>query len=584
MLASAGKYQLRLLGSFGLFAPDGHRIPVSSKKGMALIALLATARDGVRSRGWLQDVLWGSRASDQASASLRRELSNLRPLLNRDSEMLGADHYRVWLDLDRVALDIHAADEDGDEGGAGRLPAQFLEGIDIAGEEAFEDWLRDERTAIEERRGRGTGHGGPGETGTEGLPSVIAALQGRAGPFLDRPLVAVLPFANLTGSRDNDYLAVGIAEELIEYVARLRWLPVVARAASFGFSSESWSTEEVLARTRARYVVEGRVRGQGDRFGIAVSAVETATRRLIWTKRADVAVEAIPEHLPVLIHEMVGALAMHIDDAEMNRAIARRDRDPTVTDLIFRARWHRNRYTREDSAEAGRLLEAALERDPFGAEAIIQLADFRQQQIWVSRGGPEQVRDLRRLAQRAIAADHLDGRGFMVAGIAEIWMRHTRPAIALLEHAIELNPSLAYAYSQLGAAHYLSGDPGTALEMLGRALRLNMSEWHLYYALGEVAMARAMLGELDEAVEAADQAIIRRAGYWYAHVAKVHALVLKGDLGQAGEARRELQRAKPSFDASFIDWVPFIDAGWPAALKASLETAAAQTESIEGNG
>lgn len=584
MLASAGKYQLRLLGSFGLFAPDGHRIPVSSKKGMALIALLATARDGVRSRGWLQDVLWGSRASDQASASLRRELSNLRPLLNRDSEMLGADHYRVWLDLDRVALDIHAADEDGDEGGAGRLPAQFLEGIDIAGEEAFEDWLRDERTAIEERRGRGTGHGGPGETGTEGLPSVIAALQGRAGPFLDRPLVAVLPFANLTGSRDNDYLAVGIAEELIEYVARLRWLPVVARAASFGFSSESWSTEEVLARTRARYVVEGRVRGQGDRFGIAVSAVETATRRLIWTKRADVAVEAIPEHLPVLIHEMVGALAMHIDDAEMNRAIARRDRDPTVTDLIFRARWHRNRYTREDSAEAGRLLEAALERDPFGAEAIIQLADFRQQQIWVSRGGPEQVRDLRRLAQRAIAADHLDGRGFMVAGIAEIWMRHTRPAIALLEHAIELNPSLAYAYSQLGAAHYLSGDPRTALEMLSRALRLNMSEWHLYYALGEVAMARAMLGELDEAVEAADQAIIRRAGYWYAHVAKVHALVLKGDLGQAGEARRELQRAKPSFDASFIDWVPFIDAGWPAALKASLETAAAQTESIEGNG
>lgn len=572
MISEAGRYQLRLLGPFGLFAPDGRRVPISSKKGMALVALLATARDGTRSRGWLQDVLWGSRAPAQAGASLRRELSNLRPLMSGSgASLIGADQQRIWLDLERVAVDVLKPEDDVS---GGPLPAgEFLEGMDIAGEDAFEDWLRSHRTMLEERRHRLRSE--LRASTPVAFPTSLLALQAAAEPFLERPLIAVLPFANLTGSRDNDYLAVGIAEELIDYISRLRWLPVVARAASFAFSSETWASEEIVARTGARYVLEGRVRGQGDRFTIAVTASETTTRRVIWSKPAVLPVAMVTERLPSLIEELVGALAMYIDDAEMNRAVARRDRDPTVTDLIWRARWHRNRYTREDSRIAAQLLESALELDPYGPEAIIQLADFRQQQIWVSRGGPEEVRDLRRLAQRAIAADHLDGRGFMIAGIAEIWMRHTRPAVALLNHAVELNPSLAYAYSQLGAAHYLSGEPRTALDMLGKALRLNMSEWHLYYALAEVAMARTMMGELDAALKAAEQAIIRRPGYWYAHVAKIHALTLSGDAAAAAEAWRALLEAKPTFEINFIDWVPFTAADWPRALKQSLVTAEA---------
>jgi tetratricopeptide (TPR) repeat protein len=144
-----------------------------------------------------------------------------------------------------------------------------------------------------------------------------------------------------------------------------------------------------------------------------------------------------------------------------------------------------------------------------------------------------------------------------------------------LEHAIELNPSLAYAYSQLGAAHYLSGKPEVALTMLAKALRLNMSEWHLYYALGEVAMSRAMLEQWPAAIEAADQAIMRRSGYWYAHVAKIHALVETGAAAEAAEAHRELLVAKPHFLDSFIDWVPFIGTDWPNRLKRSLAQAAA---------
>src|SRR5262245_36490940 len=77
------RYSLNVVGSFSLRRFDGVRINISSKKGRALIALLAMARDGERSRAWLQDKLWGSRQLDQAQSSLRQELTNLRKLLSQ---------------------------------------------------------------------------------------------------------------------------------------------------------------------------------------------------------------------------------------------------------------------------------------------------------------------------------------------------------------------------------------------------------------------------------------------------------------------------------------------------------------------
>jgi len=69
---------MSLLGPFKLEGPRGENVGISSRKGIALLAILATSPNGERMRGWLQERLWGSRGEAQASASLRRELSNLR--------------------------------------------------------------------------------------------------------------------------------------------------------------------------------------------------------------------------------------------------------------------------------------------------------------------------------------------------------------------------------------------------------------------------------------------------------------------------------------------------------------------------
>lgn len=80
------RHRLTLLGSFGLFDGEGRRVPVASRRSAALIAMVALSRAGERDRKWLQAQLWGSRGAEQAQASLRRELSNLRTALGASAD------------------------------------------------------------------------------------------------------------------------------------------------------------------------------------------------------------------------------------------------------------------------------------------------------------------------------------------------------------------------------------------------------------------------------------------------------------------------------------------------------------------
>src|SRR3569832_744377 len=114
-----------------------------AKRSRVLLAMLSTSRNGERSRRWLQARLWGSRDRHNSQASLRRELSNLRRIVNFDDNvLLIIERECITLDLSKVVVDIR------DPARVAATREDFLEGIDLAGEEGFEDWLREERQSI----------------------------------------------------------------------------------------------------------------------------------------------------------------------------------------------------------------------------------------------------------------------------------------------------------------------------------------------------------------------------------------------------------------------------------------------------
>jgi TolB-like protein len=559
IMSDSGKFHLELIGPFRLFAPDGQRIEIASKRGMALVALLAMSPGGERARAWLQDLLWGSRGQVQAQSSLRRELTNLRRALNMGPhELLSADHHRVWFALDKLVVDARSADVVPSE-----FSAAFLEGMDIPGEEMFEDWLREQRQRLSLRHDRDA-------AGQVRLPKNIVDLSSPVPGFSGRPALAVLPLDNLTGSENLDYLADGISEELIERLSRLKWLPVIARSASFAYRSKPTALRDVGVSLGARYVLDGWLRQSEHCFHFGLDMADVETGYTVWSHKCDMPLQFTRETLDDLILEIVGVMDMRIDAAEKTRASRKSESALTVEDLIWRARWHLHRFTREDSLVAEKLFREALSLAPNEPEPLVQMTFFYARSIWTERKSDADMRQLRQWARRAIVADSGDGRGYMYAGMAELWMRRTSLALPLFVKAVELNPSLSLAHAQIGSAYILAGNPELAIAPLQMALRLGPNDEHTFYVLGELSMAHSMLGNWDLAVAHADQSLIRRVAYWYAHTLKINALARQGMLSEARWAVSDLHAAKPDFAVKAIDWLPYIDRKWNDFIREGL--------------
>ena len=556
---SASACKLSLLGPFRLERRGGGRIDISSKRGQAMLAMLATSGAGERTRAWLQDKLWGSRGAEQAQASLRRELSNLRQIVNQPgSDILHADHQRVWLDLAQVQVDLR----DLDHAGAG----EFLEGFDLAREDGFEDWLRSERQRADQRRQQPA-------LAPVAEPSPSSA---KLDPgFADRPALAVLPFGNGTGDPTHDLLAEGLSEDLIDRLSRLRWLPVIARSSSHAATDDDpRNTAQALG---ARYVVEGNLRS-GAVLQLLASLTDMQSGQILWSSRI-----ALPEPgNPAGLEELLGALAatldLKVDQREQARALAKPPADLAVSDLIWRGRWHLNRLSRLDAERARECFEQALAREQASPEALIQSTWARLWDLWRTRGAEAEIRAVRQMAQRAIIADYDDARGHMLAGIAESWLRQPLRSEALLRRAIDLNPSLVLAHAQLGSTLTLRDAPAEALVHLDFAIRLSPNDQQLFFIAGERALAHLMLDNWAAALTDAETAISRRGAYWYAHVLKINALTYAGEQALAQRALAELLANSPTFEPGWLDWIPFIDRSWNDFLKRGLNPGAGRAD------
>jgi TolB-like protein len=554
----AGHYCLRVCGAFRLDRPDGQRIAVNSKRGQALIAMLATAPAGERTRSWLQSRLWGSRGEVQAQASLRRELSTLRQLVNgAGCALMGADHQRVWLDLDLVEIDLHTSDP----------PAmgEFLEGMDLAGEESFEDWLRDERSRI-----------------AENLPAERTPRSGTTGISLNsfglQPALAVLPFACGESDEAAQAMAQGLSEDLIDRLSRLRWLPVIARSSSFAVSEQAVDACSAGVALGARYVVEGTLRPVTNGHILSAVLIDAEDGKTLWSSRQAINVDDDQLLHDELLDAIAATLGLSVDQIEQQRAIRRPQAGLSTRDLIWKGRWHLNRLGNDDIDQAKAYFAEALTREPSSPEALIQTAWVRVWELWLTRGSDEDIREVRRMAQQAIIADYEDARGHMLAGIAEIWLKQPLRAEALLRRAIELNPSLVMAHSQLGCALHLKGEHLAAIETLNLAVRLSPNDHDLFFTFGELAAAYLFCRQFDDALDYAEQSLARRSAYWLAHVVKINALVELGRGNDALIALGELKSAQTGFRTAFIDWLPFLDSGKRNFLKEGLNRASRQTD------
>jgi TolB-like protein/Tfp pilus assembly protein PilF len=372
-----------------------------------------------------------------------------------------------------------------------------------------------------------------------------------------RPSIAVLPFANLSGEKEQEYLADGITEDIITALTRFRWFFVIARNSSFAYKNKSLDAKQVAQELGVRYLLEGSVRKSSQRIRISAQLIEAASAKHIWAERYDLELTEVFAVQDEIAERVAGAIEPELLKTEGTQAAARHTGNMTAWDLVRRGTWHFHRVTRENHSKARELFREACKLDPELPEAHIWLARVSAGIVaygWSS----EPERDIREGLDAALKAIQLDEKNpysHYALAICSPYADAPDQAVIAAEKAIEISPSFALGHLVLGMGTLFRGDARAAISPLERGLTLNPYDPQNFVWYNLLALAHLFADHADKALAAAIKALKIRPAWRPIYKTLACCYVALGRPQEAGpyiEQMRQLE--EPSGDASGPLW------------------------------
>jgi len=361
--------------------------------------------------------------------------------------------------------------------------------------------------------------------------------------------IAVLPFDDMSPQRDQGFLADGIAEELLDRLARSPGLRVAARTSSFAWRDSGEDIREIGRKLNVRWVLEGSVRKAEGRIRVTAQLIDAADGFHAWSEtydRADADLLALQDDVAASIADelstRIGANVQAAGDSGTD------DADALQAYLQGREAWRLR--TPESLAEAEGLFRRAVELDPQFARAWSGLADtYLLQEGYGSRSLSDAIRLAAPAAERAVTLDPTLGEAWASIGLLRATAGQLDPAEHSLKKAMQLDPRYEMAPMWLASVYANQGRPQRQREVLEKAVELNPLEpvinVNLAGALaaeGRVDEARALLQQL-LAVVPDDPTALRGLAEMEAE---------QGHLGPALRAARAAHASHPNAPANIV--------------------------------
>jgi TolB-like protein/Tfp pilus assembly protein PilF len=347
------------------------------------------------------------------------------------------------------------------------------------------------------------------------------------------PSIAVLPFANMSPDKDNEYFSDGLAEEILNLLAKIPGLKVIARTSSFAFRGKEQDITKIAETLRVRNILEGSVRKSGNRIRVTVQLIEAVRGSHLWSERYDrdlTDVFAVQDEIGQAISE-----ALKVQLAPRTKPV-----DIEAWQNYLKGMYHLLRLTPESLAKAEKCLEQALAIDPAFARAYTLLAGYYLIQPIIGIRTTAEVAPLVKSAiEKALAIDpaDIDAHSWLayVAAIVDYdWKaagKHHRQALALEP----VQPLLRYSY----AMHYLAplGRFPEAIEQCRLALESDPLSMNVHFAM---AYSMYCAGQYMEAIECARRALEIDANI---HLVWFALGMAQFQAGSAGEAITSFKRS-----------------------------------------
>jgi adenylate cyclase len=369
----------------------------------------------------------------------------------------------------------------------------------------------------------------------------------------DKPSVAVLPFANMSSDPEQEFLADGIAEDVITALSRYPSLFVIARNSTFTYKGRAVEVRQVGRELGVRYVLEGSLRKSGNRIRVTAQLIEAETGNHVWAERYDRDLADIFAVQDEIAGAVTIAIAPAIDEAEQQRAMRKPPGSLDAWNAYQRGMWHLSKASAEDNALAEKFFQQAIDLEPMFVGGYKGLAMAQGGAAFdFQAGSPFAIlSSVEALARRAIALDNTDAEACSILSNALRMRGDLSDALAEAERALAISPNLSRAHGMLGIVLILSGQPKEGLAALETSNRLNpRSRWAM--VPNYMAMGLYFSREYEATVEAARRAI--RSYPDYPHPYRWLAAAL-GQLGQIQEAKQALESATAVVHGSFDMYV-----------------------------
>ena len=279
---------------------------------------------------------------------------------------------------------------------------------------------------------------------------------------IDANSIAVLPFENLSSSKEDEYFSDGVTEDILTQLSKIEKLKVVSRTSVMQYKDTKKSVKEIGAELGVETILEGSVRRFGNRVRIVGQLIDAKTDKHLWAETYDRDLKDIFLIQTEVATKIAASLKTELSATDKEKLKWNPTKDVNAYGFYLEGREHYNRYKLDENEKAIVLFRKALDLDPGYALAYTGLADA--------------------FAQKA-----------GIFGSEEAWYDSS---IKMSKKAIELNPNLSEAYKSLGVVYAYKGKFHSAIGYYSKALELNPNYGP---AVNNISSMYWWLGRLDEA-------------------------------------------------------------------------------------
>jgi TolB-like protein len=368
--------------------------------------------------------------------------------------------------------------------------------------------------------------------------SSIAA--GAAGPVMERPSIAVLPFSNLSADPELDHLCEGLSEDIITGLGRFRLLFVIDRHSSSAVAGQTSDVAEIGQRLGVAHLVQGSLQRLGDQVRITVRLIKADTRSQLWAEAYGCALSDIL----TVPDKVTGAIISTLHGRVESSLLEQSRRKPTLAayECLLRGLKHLRGYGPDDNKRAVELFQQAVDLDPDYARARAYRA-FADVVLHGYSDAPDEVLDQAlALATTAVELDESDGHCHFLLGVIQRYRGDARSGEWHYQRAMALNPNDANVLVASGRVLAYRGHLEEAIDRVREAMRLNPyhPEWY-WVNLGSVLYEA---GKYADAAEAFGR--VTGPGYWV-HCRLAGCYAQLGRMNEAKEEAAEALRLRPEF-------------------------------------